>query len=1495
MLPQHATCSLIILQHSSRAPGYKSLIAIHAGKPKDGMKNALKVDPDKVRRLSLSEQHLKKLQCPMGQILIYPKGNRFNSSNYKPQIGWMHEAQMVSFNMQGYGKSLWQMHGIFRANGGCGHVRVYMGDGCNLDFKKTHFNTYSPPDFYTKVGIAGVTANRTLKKTKTREDNWKPVWDEEFIFPMTVPELHVEHRSDELLEDTGMYQRLIGRLLYLTYTRPDIMYVVQLLSQFMQAQKKVHYEAAMRIAACRMSRRSVSGYCVKLGDSLICWKSKKQSIISQSSVEVALHIAVNPVYHERSKHIEIDCHFVREKIQKGVVYTKHVSTKEQQADIFTKSFGTNQHEHLKVKLGMKESFSNLRGSVKKLVSKLVKKLARISRCVDVGGRIFKTTVVEPPRDVANAFHLFAPNGTMTIHGLLEFLIQHQGEKNGTKEDAQAIFDSLKHLNIFHRRGLHLEAFFRYLLGDHNPAHPHFHRCTISYSRAIIHTLLGSKQAVPTATNRLKMVVDIIGDMLYESKVENVEQFPSPDSLKKKVLISTKPPKEYLEENAGEVSENEMGRATNYHPCCHAGKLKGGLDNWLSDAGRLSLRTWKAPMDNARNVKVILGEGWHQDFYQTDTAFDRYSPPEFYIRAGIAVLENSFLLQVSVFIAAADSQSLSSRIKMFTNKKINGVLDETNFLLWKQQVLLTVRSHRLELRLLTGALKPPPECMTIDDGMMVPNEDYKDFIAQDIWNTVLQIFATRSSTVVMNLHCKLQSLKKGEESMRVYLSRVKETCDALASCGSAVPTVGHIASILKGLPREYQSFMAVITTSGDSISLKKMLSSLILIHMVIDCIRPRTLEEGMGDEVAVVVADRVYNVNCVGNLVILLTGDTANANNVTYEKAKCTGCDRCLNGARSQLTTEGSSQGYLTTSFAQDQWVVDSAATHHVTPNSGNITHQSEHGGPGKLTVGNGVSLPVNMVDRSQAVSAFKLFQQMVLTQFGVAIKSVQSDWGGEYRSLSPVLAKNGIIHRVSCPHTFKQNGVVERKHRNVIELALVLLAQAAMSLHCWYYDDVTAVYIINRLPTKYFKGIRWSFDLSLARNADNRTTSNTASISSDIEIIADVRKLLPHNNGESLNVSFDAEHNTTSSGGTVVQNYEVEVDASSSHEQSVVEISAQENVESGEQGGVQSNLNCHPMRTRSKCGNFKPKVYMASCTSMEPANVHEALQSSHWKNAVYAEIEAFQKNDTWSLVTLSEGHDFHETFSLVVKFTTLNVVLALAVTKSWQLRQIDFIMELLMKTKMSNASTAATPMLVTSKLTQNDAGDLLPDAFECRSIVGALIYICHTRPDISFSVNKVAQYMHAPRRDHLVAVKRILRYLVCTLNHGLAITPSITGLNVVAFADANWGGNDDDRRSTMEVEYRSVADVTAETTAVAITANPVYHAKTKHVELDVHFIREKVAARQVLINYVPANHQITDGLTKPFFAAQFEMFRAKVCVQSFLGGEGKSGENVECS
>ncbi|XP_018674378.2 phosphoinositide phospholipase C 2-like isoform X1 [Musa acuminata AAA Group] len=207
---------------------YKRLIAIAAKKMQGDLTEALKIDPHKVTRLSLSELALEKAASSHGTELIrftqrnllriFPKGTRVTSSNYKPLLGWMHGAQMVALNMQGYGKSLWLVHGMFKANGGCGYVKkpdillndnpdqlydpkatllpmktlkvtVYTGDGWRFDYHKSHFDTFSPPDFYARVGIAGVPVDTTMKQTKIIEDCWTPVWDEEFEFKLTVPEL----------------------------------------------------------------------------------------------------------------------------------------------------------------------------------------------------------------------------------------------------------------------------------------------------------------------------------------------------------------------------------------------------------------------------------------------------------------------------------------------------------------------------------------------------------------------------------------------------------------------------------------------------------------------------------------------------------------------------------------------------------------------------------------------------------------------------------------------------------------------------------------------------------------------------------------------------------------------------------------------------------------------------------------------------------------------------------------------------------------------------------------------------------------------------------------------------------------------------------------------------------------------------------------------------------------------------------------------------------
>jgi len=160
-------------------------------------------------------------------------------------------------------------------------------------------------------------------------------------------------------------------------------------------------------ASCPNNRKSITGYMITYGSSLISWKSKKQDTISRSPTEAkykslastvaeivwlvglfkelgvkmklhvpvysdskfAIQIAANPVFHERTKHIDIDCHFIREKVQLGMVQPTYLKTTEQQTDLLTKGLTCIQHAYLLAKLGMKNIFHtpSLREDVEQLI------------------------------------------------------------------------------------------------------------------------------------------------------------------------------------------------------------------------------------------------------------------------------------------------------------------------------------------------------------------------------------------------------------------------------------------------------------------------------------------------------------------------------------------------------------------------------------------------------------------------------------------------------------------------------------------------------------------------------------------------------------------------------------------------------------------------------------------------------------------------------------------------------------------------------------------------------------------------------------------------------------------------------------------------------------------------------------------------------------------------------------------------------------------------
>lgn len=248
---------------------------------------------------------------------------------------------------------------------------------------------------------------------------------------------------------------------------------------------------------------------------------------------------------------------------------------------------------------------------------------------------------------------------------------------------------------------------------------------------------------------------------------------------------------------------------------------------------------------------------------------------------------------------------------------------------------------------------------------------------------------------------------------------------------------------------------------------------------------------------------------------------------------------------------------------------------------------------------------------------------------------------------------------------------------------------------------------------------------------------------------------------------------------------------------------------------------------------------------------------------------------------------------------------------------------------MSNCKPASTPMTPSVTITPLD-GQPLQSPTEFRSLVGALQYLALTRPDVSFTVNNLSQFMHKPTTHHWAALKRLLRYLHGTITNGLFFHKQ-SPLILHAFTDADWAGDKSTYRSTTgyivylgshpiawsskrqttlarsstEAEFRAVASTTTEIqwlmsllseigfhpkvtptvycdnlSAVHYSANPVFHSRMKHLALDFHFVREKVQQGTLRVTHIKGDDQLADGLTKPLLKDRFHLLFRKIGLNS---------------
>jgi hypothetical protein len=259
------------------------------------------------------------------------------------------------------------------------------------------------------------------------------------------------------------------------------------------------------------------------------------------------------------------------------------------------------------------------------------------------------------------------------------------------------------------------------------------------------------------------------------------------------------------------------------------------------------------------------------------------------------------------------------------------------------------------------------------------------------------------------------------------------------------------------------------------------------------------------------------------------------------------------------------------------------------------------------------------------------------------------------------------------------------------------------------------------------------------------------------------------------------------------------------------------------------------------------------------------------------------------------------------------------------LNQGKYTVEILNRFDMLECKPMNTPMEAKLKLLVDTSTDLI-DATLYRQIIGSLMYLTNTRPDICFTMNTLSQFLVEPKRVHLVAAKHAMRYLKGTMDYGLSYDGD-HDFTLSGYIDANWVGSVADIKgtfrccfslgsamiswqsrkqssislSTAEAEYIAACSTSCEAiwlrklltglfdlkmratmflcdnhSCIKMTENPVFHDRSKHIKICYHFIRDMVQRGALNLQYISTDEHVADVLTKPLSRVKFEHFRDKL-------------------
>jgi hypothetical protein len=282
--------------------------------------------------------------------------------------------------------------------------------------------------------------------------------------------------------------------------------------------------------------------------------------------------------------------------------------------------------------------------------------------------------------------------------------------------------------------------------------------------------------------------------------------------------------------------------------------------------------------------------------------------------------------------------------------------------------------------------------------------------------------------------------------------------------------------------------------------------------------------------------------------------------------------------------------------------------------------------------------------------------------------------------------------------------------------------------------------------------------------------------------------------------------------------------------------------------------------------------------------------------------------------------------------------------------QQSYIKKIVERYSMSNSKAVSTPLDLGTRLSKSDSASTPEEVAEMKNVpyqsaVGAIMYaMLGTRPDIAFAVTTLSQFNNNPGMPHWVGVKRVLRYLNASMNNKLVYggsNGSIMAPKLIGYCDADWASNIDDRRSvtgyvfmlaggavswktkkqptvalsSVEAEYMAATQATKEATwfraffsqlgvsrivtgpsvifsdsqgSIALGKNPEYHQRTKHIDVQHHFVREHVNMGTVEFKFISTDLMVADILTKPLGKTKHQQMVESMGIKSTMSGSVES-------